>query len=179
MDKNEIARKYYLNNKEVILKKCKEYSKQNKNKIRDYKKKYYSTKHGKIMQALNNIKKRCNDINNKRYNRYGGRGIKNLLTYQDMSLLWDRDNASFLKKPSIDRVNIDGNYELSNCQFIEMKENSQKDCSVKVKQLTIDGELVREWNSIAETETEGFQRPNIIKCCKGLRKSHKGFLWSY
>ncbi len=31
-----------------------------------------------------------------------------------------------MKSPSVDRINIDGHYEVSNCEFIEFSENSQR-----------------------------------------------------
>lgn len=59
------------------------------------------------------------------YARYGGRGIEMRLTLQEIELLWNRDAAGSMKKPSIDRINSDGHYELSNCRFIERQENSR------------------------------------------------------
>lgn len=49
----------------------------------------------------------------------------------------------------------------------------------KVIQYTKEGNLIREWNSIKETEKEGFNRSHVTSCCKGRRKSHKGFIWKY
>lgn len=170
---------FYERNKRSILDKQKIYSFENKERIKSRLKRYYSTKHGKIMQCLQNTHKRCNVSSDKRWNRYGGRGIKNLLSYQDLSFLWDRDNASSLKKPSLDRKNVNGNYELSNCQFIEMRENSRKDLIKKVCQKNIDGSIVKVWDAITDADRAGFQRPNIIKCCQGKRPSHKGFKWEY
>jgi hypothetical protein len=170
---------YYELKKEDILKQQAEYYQRNKGRRKKYATEYLSTKHGKTMQALQNIRKRCEDPENKRYHRYGGRGIKNFLTYDDISKLWDRDNASSLQKPSLDRIDVNGNYEFSNCQFIEMRENSRKDFIKKVAQYTKDGVLVKVWDAIQDADRAGFQRPNIIKCCQGERPSHKGFRWSY
>ena len=72
------------------------------------------------------IQQRCTNPKNKSYNRYGGRGIKNFLTLNEMKDLWVRDNASAMKVASIDRIDNDGDYVFSNCQFIEKAENSRK-----------------------------------------------------
>ncbi len=72
-------------------------------------------------------KDRCNNPKNKDYKNYGLRDIKFLLTKEQIKFLWYRDKAWNLNQPSIDREDNDGNYELSNCQFIELVENIQKD----------------------------------------------------
>lgn len=55
---------------------------------------------------------------------YGGRGIKCLITKDDLKTLWIRDKAEKMLRPSIDRIDVNGNYELSNCRFLELKVNA-------------------------------------------------------
>lgn len=69
-------------------------------------------------------RQRCNNKNCKAYKNYGGRGIKCLMTKEDFRMLWDRDKADKLEKPSIDRINVDGDYTVKNCRFIELRENA-------------------------------------------------------
>ena len=52
-------------------------------------------------------------------------------------------------------------------------------CSKKILQFTLDDEFVREWQSIAECDRNGYNGANICYCCQGKRKSHKGFKWCY
>ncbi|MFO7969954.1 MAG: hypothetical protein R6U15_07605, partial [Candidatus Izemoplasmatales bacterium] len=68
----------------------------------------------------------CNNPNNSHYKSYGGRGIKFKLSQDEIRELWFRDKAYLLECPSIDRIDNDGNYEYSNCQFIERDENTKK-----------------------------------------------------
>jgi len=78
---------------------------------------------------LNNYehaKRRCISKKHTKYYRYGGRGIKFKLTKQEIKDLWFRDKAYLMGQPSIDRINNDGNYELTNCQFIEYIVNVKK-----------------------------------------------------
>ena len=49
----------------------------------------------------------------------------------------------------------------------------------KVYQYTMDWVLVREWESIRECGRNGFNQGNIVSCCKGERKTHKGYRWKY
>ena len=51
--------------------------------------------------------------------------------------------------------------------------------SKKVLQLSLDGVLIREWPSTAECGRNGFNRGHVADCCRGERKSHKGFKWKY
>ena len=77
-------------------------------------------------------KSRCNNKNNLRYKDYGGRGIKLLLTIEDIKKAWIRDKASKMKRPSIDRIDNDGHYEPKNIRFIERSENTQKRRNIKL-----------------------------------------------
>lgn len=83
-------------------------------------------KESKWLNNYYSARARCLNPKNNMYYLYGGRGIKFLMTKEDFKYLWFRDKAECMKKPSIDRINEDGNYEVSNCQFIEMSENSKK-----------------------------------------------------
>ena len=49
----------------------------------------------------------------------------------------------------------------------------------KVYQYTLDGELVKEWESISECSINGFDLGAVFSCCKGERKTHKGYIWSF
>jgi hypothetical protein len=75
--------------------------------------------------SLEKARSRCNNPKNASYKYYGEKGIVCKLTLQEVKFLWFRDKAYLLKRPSIDRENSDGHYEVSNCRFIEFKENSR------------------------------------------------------
>lgn len=85
---------------------------------------------GATRRALNifyNIEKRCRLGSDKRHwHRYGGRGIKILITPYEIEALWIRDNADAMRQPSFDRKDNDGHYAFDNCRFIEHSENSRQ-----------------------------------------------------
>jgi hypothetical protein len=54
---------------------------------------------------------------------YYKRGIKNYLSPEDLKMMWFRDNAPLMEKPSVDRIDGDGHYTLENTRIIEYKEN--------------------------------------------------------
>lgn len=59
------------------------------------------------------------------------------------------------------------------------KANTNGKCSKPVLQLSLAGELIREWPSIHECERNGFDRSTVSRCCNGKLKTHKGFRFMY
>ena len=51
--------------------------------------------------------------------------------------------------------------------------------SKRVLQLSLSGELIREWPSTKECGRNGFNQGNVWACCRGERKSHKGFRFMF
>ena len=79
------------------------------------------TKLWKIWAA---IKQRCNNENNINYKYYGGRGITVCDEWKNdckSFIDWSRANG-YQEGLTIDRINNDGNYEPSNCRWVNMKE---------------------------------------------------------
>lgn len=104
--------------------------------MREYSREYRKTPEGKAIMdkalrtyLINNpwsrsfslAKQRC-----KKNGAYGKRRIKFKLTMNEVSVLWFIYKAYLMKKPSIDRINTEGNYEFKNCRFIELSENKKR-----------------------------------------------------
>lgn len=51
--------------------------------------------------------------------------------------------------------------------------------SRKVYQYTLDGKLVKVWDSTMECGRNGFHQGHVAECCRGEIKTHKGYRWSY
>ena len=51
--------------------------------------------------------------------------------------------------------------------------------SKPVLQLSLSGELIREWPSTKECGRNGFDQGAVCRCCNGKLKSHKGFRFMY
>ena len=92
-------------------------------------------------------------------------------------------------------LNEDGSVdkEKSNLEWSTPKENSNHGTrnerifekttngklSKPVLQLSLDGELIREYPSIMECERNGFNHQHVCDCCLGKQKTHKGFRFMY
>ena len=130
--------------------------------------------------TLRSIKVRCNNKNNHKYPVYGGRGIKCLITAEELKIIWFRDKAYLMKNPSIDRIDNDGNYTLDNCQFIEMAINTVKDRCKPIIQYDLKGNVIKEWKSgIEAAQGTNQTAANIYLCLYGIYKQAKGSIWRY
>jgi len=78
------------------------------------------------MTHLDAAKTRCTNLNQACYKYYGGKGIRMLLSELEIEILYKRDHADLMKKPSLDRINPNGDYIFGNCRFIEHSENIRK-----------------------------------------------------
>ncbi len=129
---------------------------------------------------LQDIRNRCNSPKNKRYKNYGERGIKCLLNLSDLKFMWFRDKAYNMNYPTVDREDNDGNYELSNCRFIERSLNSKKDKCRIVLQINKNGEIIKQWYNIFTVSKElKIKHQNIYNVVNGKTKTSGGFKWKY
>ena len=127
------------------------------------------------IRTYRSIKQRCENKNFIYYKNYGGRGIRVLMNLEEVKALWFRDKAHLMKRPSIDRINNDGDYTLENCRFIELSEQTGKDKRKPILQFTLDGVFIKEFESLIKTEHKlKFDRHTISECCLGKRDSYKG-----
>ena len=62
---------------------------------------------------------------------------------------------------------------------LSMSQLNNEKKSKKVFQYTLDGKLVKVWESTMDCDRNGYCSPKVSSCCRGLRKTHKGYKWSY
>ena len=87
--------------------------------------------HGKtktrLFRTWQNMRKRCENPKLKSYKNYGGKGVKVCEEWKDFVSFCDWAVANgYRDNLTIDRINPNGNYEPSNCQWLTRSENSKK-----------------------------------------------------
>lgn len=116
--------------------------------------------YGKLYKIWTSLKSRCYNPNDKAYKDYGGRGIKvyndwyyGFITFYE----WAFENG-YNDNLTIDRINNNGNYEPTNCRWVDRKiqQNNRRNNHY----ITIKGETktLQEWG-----EYVGI-KPNTILC---------------
>lgn len=94
--------------------------------LRNNQLKTHNLRYHPLYNIYYNIKRRCYNPVNPSYKDYGGRGIKMCDRWKNSFQNFYNDMIkSYIKGLSIDRINNDGNYELSNCRWATIKEQSQ------------------------------------------------------
>ena len=135
-------------------------------------------------------KKYIGSINNKGYLQTGNKINKNSKTIMLHRLIWECVNGEIPNGYEIHH--IDGNKlnnSIHNLELVSIEEHHKEHkptmnnpkYSKKIAQYTLDGELVKIWDSIREANRNGFNRSSITNCCKGKTNfnTHKGFKWEY
>lgn len=107
-------------------------------------------KHGmygtRIYRIWSNMKTRCFNKNRDSFYRYGGRGITvcdDWLTFNNF-YNWAIQNG-YKDNLTLDRINVDGNYEPNNCRFITIQEQQKNRSNLHF--LSYNGETMclRDW----------------------------------
>lgn len=110
--------------------------------------------HGKSKDRLyriwRNMKTRCANENIKAYKDYGGRGIKvcdewidNFQSFYD----WSMANG-YSDRLTIERVNVNGNYEPSNCKWATMKDQQRNKTNNHLLTFNGDTLTLAEWSEV-------------------------------
>lgn len=96
------------------------------------------------------MKARCLNAKNREYHRYGGRGIQ---VCERWLHSFDNFLADMGQKPttkhSLDRINVDGNYEPRNCRWATPKEQARNTRSNRILEICGSKKTLAEWVEIS------------------------------
>lgn len=126
---------------------------------------FFITKHGfsnkeRLYRIWRNMRRRCNSPKSDYYYNYGGRGIKVCDEWDDYLNFrkWALRNG-YSEELSIDRINVDGNYEPSNCRWATREEqanNARSNVNLTYKGVT---KTATEWaRTLGITKSTMFHR---------------------
>lgn len=117
-----------------------------------------------LYQKWANMKKRCYDSKNPGYKNYGGRGIKICDEWKDnfdLFLNWAKNNGYKLGL-TIDRINVNGNYEPGNCRFISIKEQANNKTTNRIINCNGITKTLAEWAEFFKVDSH-FIRNKVKK----------------
>ena len=94
-------------------------------------------------------------------------------------VIFNEDGSVNKEKTTIEWATYEenNNYATRNERIAKAMTNGKT--SKKVLQFSLTGEFIREWESTQECGRNGFNQGHVAECCRGERKSHKGFRWEY
>ena len=111
-------------------------------------------KHGLSHTRLDNIYKamisRCYHMTNNRYERYGARGVcvcDAWLNDKTTFFEWAFSNG-YSKDLTIDRIDVNGNYEPSNCRWVTTKEQANNRTNNRIVEYNGKYHTLGEWSEI-------------------------------
>lgn len=86
-------------------------------------------KDGKHLREYNiwrNMIMRCEDIKNKDYKYYGARGIQVCSEWHDWDTFYEWcETSGYKEELTLERINVFGNYEPSNCTWVTIQEQQK------------------------------------------------------
>lgn len=116
-----------------------------------------------LYQVLKGMRVRCNNKNNNAYKNYGGRGIKvcdewlnkenGFLNFYNWSM-----NNGYEKGLTIDRIDVNGNYEPSNCRWATMEEQCNNKRNNHIITINDETHTLTEWANIYRINSKLLER---------------------
>lgn len=118
--------------------------------------KYNDPIRARILNVRNSMIKRCYDESSGSYRIYGGRGIKvcdEWLNDKESFYHWALTNG-FEKGLQIDRIDVNGNYEPSNCRWVTSKVNNNNRRDNRIFEIDGVTHTLSEWCDIYNIDLE-------------------------
>lgn len=94
---------------------------------------YFYETNERLYNIWKGVKARCLNKNKKRYSDYGGRGIKICEEWKNAEnfIQWALENG-YKDNLTLERINVNGNYEPSNCKWVTTKEQAKNKRNSKI-----------------------------------------------
>ena len=138
----------------------------------------------RIYQIYYGMKKRCFNEDSRDYIYYGAKGVSICDEWLGESGFtnfynWSINNG-YKDELTIERINVEGDYEPSNCTWTTMKEQVVNRRKVKKPFATSPSGEVFEIDCMADFIKENsLDKFTVYKCLKGEYRQHKGWQFEY
>lgn len=150
----------------------------------------------RLFNVWSSMKQRCYNPAKANYSDYGGRGItvcdewrESFEAFRDWALSSGYDPNAPTGKCTLDRIDVDGNYEPSNCRWVDAKVQANNKRPHKQKPtrthavIRIDDsgneERFESIVSAARAMGDERKRASIGACCRGKHPTAYGYKWRY
>ena len=117
--------------------------------------KTHGLKHCRLYGVWSDIKKRCNNPNSHIYKHYGGRGISicdewsnNFKAFYDWAMANGYDENAQKGECTIDRIDVNGNYEPSNCRWVSMEVQAKNKSTNHYLEMNGEKHTISDWSRI-------------------------------
>lgn len=116
--------------------------------------KYRPTTHRRLYAVWYGMKSRCTNKNHERYESYGGRGISvcgdwlNFEVFADWALNHGYNANAKYGECTLDRIDVNGNYEPSNCRFVSLKTQQRNRRNNVLYSFNGEEKTLSEWSEI-------------------------------
>lgn len=114
--------------------------------------------HTRLYNIYCNMKNRCYNVKQAEYSNYGGRGIKVCCEWRDSFIAfkdWAIANG-YKEDLTIDRIDVNGNYEPSNCRWITKREQQFNKTNTRYFEYKGQKKCLSEW-----AEIFGINKPTL------------------
>lgn len=114
--------------------------------------KSHNLKYTRIYNIWARMKQRCNNNKDPGYKHYGGRGIKVCGEWQEFKPFYDWSMANgYTEELTLDRINVNRNYEPSNCRWVDMKTQANNKTNTIYWEYNNETHTISEWADILDT----------------------------